>query len=381
MTFPFSCSNCGYVNQFGWSQIGQKITCGGCEKTMTVPVPRETVGPPASPSRPGTFRCPSCRRKYAVKRELVGKKIRCTGCGAGVRVPAEGEGSLAELSNSAVGSASGTGRAERPSSSSRKGRARNDDEPDARDDDEPVHYSPLHDELGWIKKAKPPRPAGAVLPSRTELIEQEREKFAEEEFKKKRKADKSRKPRKKKTGYFDAKETLKLVAGVGAFVAALAFLAWGYPEFRFPLGGLLCVIGFIVYLLGSAALRQLVAEEGPLKAIFFRICPPYQWWYVMTHWDETRDFVAFFLAGSAFIMAIAITGMHYLGMSAANFADGSLCVSGEKLDPNWLALIVTATSFAVLVGTLASSASIRAASPSRSSARTGNCILSARTTR
>jgi len=57
--------------------------------------------------------------------------------------------------------------------------------------------------------------------------------------------------------------------------------------------------------------------------------------------------------GAAFIMAIAITGMHYLGMSAANFAAGSLCLSGEKLDPNWLALIVTATSFAVLVGTLA----------------------------
>jgi diguanylate cyclase (GGDEF)-like protein len=57
--------------------------------------------------------------------------------------------------------------------------------------------------------------------------------------------------------------------------------------------------------------------------------------------------------GAAFIMAIAITGMHYLGMSAANFATGSLCLSGEKLDPNWLAFIVTATSFAVLVGTLA----------------------------
>ena len=57
--------------------------------------------------------------------------------------------------------------------------------------------------------------------------------------------------------------------------------------------------------------------------------------------------------GAAFIMAIAITGMHYMGMSAANFATGSLCLSGEKLDPNWLAFIVTATSFAVLVGTLA----------------------------
>ncbi|MGT2472134.1 putative bifunctional diguanylate cyclase/phosphodiesterase [Paraburkholderia terrae] len=57
--------------------------------------------------------------------------------------------------------------------------------------------------------------------------------------------------------------------------------------------------------------------------------------------------------GAAFIMAIAITGMHYLGMSAANFAAGSLCLSDGKLDANWLALVVTATSFTVLVGTLA----------------------------
>ena len=93
------------------------------------------------------------------------------------------------------------------------------------------------------------------------------------------------------------------MAGVGAVVAVLAFLAWGYPGIRFPLGGVLCVIGFIVYLLGWTALRQLVAEEGILKALLFRFCPPYQWWYVITRWDETRDFFAFFAAGAA-IMAI-----------------------------------------------------------------------------
>ena len=57
--------------------------------------------------------------------------------------------------------------------------------------------------------------------------------------------------------------------------------------------------------------------------------------------------------GAAAVMAIAITGMHYLGMSAANFAAGSLCLADAKLDANWLALLVTAMSFTVLVGTLA----------------------------
>ena len=87
------------------------------------------------------------------------------------------------------------------------------------------------------------------------------------------------------------------MAGVGVLVVGLALLAWGYPGLRFPLGGSLCVIGFIVYVLGAISLRQLVAEEGFVKLLLFRFCPPYQWWFILTNWVETRDFVAFFGAG------------------------------------------------------------------------------------
>jgi len=132
-------------------------------------------------------------------------------------------------------------------------------------------------------------------------MEQVRQQVAEEEAvktqKKTAKTRKKRRKKKKSSSYFDLKETLSLVAGVGALVAVLAFLAWGYPDLRFPLGGFLCVVGFIVYLLGSASLRQLVAEEGLLKALLFRFCPPYQLWYVVTNWTETKDFVAFFVSG------------------------------------------------------------------------------------
>jgi len=131
-------------------------------------------------------------------------------------------------------------------------------------------------------------------------MEQVRQQVAEEEAvetQKKAEARKRRKKKKKGSSYFDLKETLSLVAGVGALVAVLAVLAWGYPDLRFPLGGFLCVIGFIVYLLGSVSLRQLVAEEGFLKALLFRFCPPYQLWYVATNWADTKDFVAFFASG------------------------------------------------------------------------------------
>ncbi len=80
-------------------------------------------------------------------------------------------------------------------------------------------------------------------------------------------------------------------------MAFLSFLAWGYPGMRFPLGGLLCVVGFITYLLGAVSIRQLVAEEGVLKVLVFRFFPPYQWWFVATRWADTKDFVAFFVAG------------------------------------------------------------------------------------
>jgi DNA-directed RNA polymerase subunit RPC12/RpoP len=304
MTFPFTCSGCGHVNDFGWSQIGQTIRCVGCEKTMTVPVPTDAVGPATSPPRATTFRCPSCRRKFAIKPELAGKKIRCSGCGAGVRVPGSEQESLSPTSR--------TGKSAHPRSDhadpTRRPARVLPAPTDAREaaGEGVTRPSPLLDELGWVETAKRPRRAEPVLPSRSELIEQVRQQAAEEEANEtKIRNEKTKKKKKKKKGssYFDPKETLTLVAGVGAVVAVLAFLAWGYPGIRFPLGCVLCVIGFIVYLLGWTALRQLVAEEGILKALMFRFCPPYQWWFVITRWDETRDFFAFFAAGAA-IMAI-----------------------------------------------------------------------------
>ena len=302
MTFPFTCSACGHVNHFGWSQAGQKINCASCAKSMTVPVPMETVGESAPPPRAFRFRCPSCGRKFSTKPELAGKKIRCTGCGAGVRVP-QGEGDeLAEPSGAAIQSYAGSGEA---TASLAPGRSRTN-MPSA-DHAEPIQVSPLLDELGWIETAKRPGRAESVLPSRTELMEQVRQQELEaaevESRTKAEKAKKKKKTKKKGSSYFDPKETLTLVAGVGAVVGVLAFLAWGYPEFRFPLGGLLSVIGFIVYLLGAVSLRQLVAEEGVVQALMFRFCPPYQWWFIITRWADAKDFFAFFLAG-AMIMAV-----------------------------------------------------------------------------
>ncbi|QGZ65380.1 putative bifunctional diguanylate cyclase/phosphodiesterase [Paraburkholderia acidisoli] len=56
--------------------------------------------------------------------------------------------------------------------------------------------------------------------------------------------------------------------------------------------------------------------------------------------------------GAAAIMAFAIAGMHYTGMSAANFAAASLCEGTHKVDGHALALVVAIISALLLFGTL-----------------------------
>jgi len=143
-------------------------------------------------------------------------------------------------------------------------------------------------------------PAAVVLPTRAETLEQARQEAAEQEAvatkDKSEKAKKAKKKRKKK-GLDDLKETLTLVGGVSVFVGVLALLAWRFPDFRYPLGGLLAVIGFILYLLGTSSLTRLVENEGFFKRMAFRFFPPYQLWFVLARWDEARDYFAFFVSG------------------------------------------------------------------------------------
>ena len=355
MSVPCTCQACGCVNQAEWSQVGQGIACRGCGRTMTVPAPREATGAAGSPTAVVKFRCPACGRKFATKAELVGQKVRCSGCGAGVRVPpADGDSvapsgaaerppamvkyrcptckqvseARAELAGQKVHCsgcgagvrvpvlASNGSAAAQPSRPALKTFGATDGAmapgaaaPRARANGEAGGLSNALEELASIEGVEAPKRAGTVLPSRSEMMEQARQKaaaeaVAEEDQPEKPKKKKKKKKR-KKAGASDAKDTLILVAGVGAVVGVLAFVAWRLPDLRFPLGGFLCVVGFVVYLLGAAAIRQLVAEEGAFQVLLFRFFQPYQWWFVARNWADTRDFVAFFGAG---LMIMAIGG-------------------------------------------------------------------------
>jgi diguanylate cyclase (GGDEF)-like protein len=56
--------------------------------------------------------------------------------------------------------------------------------------------------------------------------------------------------------------------------------------------------------------------------------------------------------GSAVIMGLAIVGMHYTGMAAANFAPDTICLSGPLANNTWMAATLAVITFLILCGTL-----------------------------
>ena len=51
---------------------------------------------------------------------------------------------------------------------------------------------------------------------------------------------------------------------------------------------------------------------------------------------------------AAFVMGLAITGMHYTGMAAARFAADTVCLTGLRVDNTWLAATIAGFTFSLL---------------------------------
>jgi diguanylate cyclase (GGDEF)-like protein len=56
--------------------------------------------------------------------------------------------------------------------------------------------------------------------------------------------------------------------------------------------------------------------------------------------------------GAAGVMGLAITGMHYTGMAAADFLPGSICGAANGVNAQWLATTIMLFTFAILIVTL-----------------------------
>ena len=305
MLFPFNCLGCGYENHADWSHIGRQVLCRACGRPAIVPAPMEPVEGESRLGLAVRFACPVCGRNFATRRALIGQKIRCSGCLAGVRVPAGNSFPVEYASRIVLNALSRSSRPVPPPAG-----------PSTRASPPPVHsipvanawHVPLNGNSGRGRSAAPapgatfraleaepesaPSPseqleafgsvsrrehAAVVLPSRGETMEQVRQEVAKHEAaettKNAEKATKAKKKKRKKAGFFDLKETLTVVGGLSVIVGVLSFLAWYFPEFRFPLAGLLVVIGSVLYLLGALSLGRLAANEGFLKSMAYRFFP------------------------------------------------------------------------------------------------------------
>jgi NO-binding membrane sensor protein with MHYT domain len=75
-------------------------------------------------------------------------------------------------------------------------------------------------------------------------------------------------------------------------------------------------------------------------------------WGAHTLRGTDRDHVMRKRIGTACIMGVAIAGMHYTGMAAANFAPRSICGAASRIRPELLAAAVIPSALIILVVTL-----------------------------
>jgi diguanylate cyclase (GGDEF)-like protein len=67
---------------------------------------------------------------------------------------------------------------------------------------------------------------------------------------------------------------------------------------------------------------------------------------------SASDWMRYAKSGSAIIMGLAITGMHYTGMAAARFAPDSIGLAGPVVDNSWMAGTLAGTTFIILCITI-----------------------------
>ncbi|VVE28612.1 putative bifunctional diguanylate cyclase/phosphodiesterase [Pandoraea terrigena] len=75
-------------------------------------------------------------------------------------------------------------------------------------------------------------------------------------------------------------------------------------------------------------------------------------WIARTLRDGSLRYVMAKRVGAAGVMGLAITAMHYTGMSAANFAPGAICGAAGGVSSQWLVTTVSLFTFLMLVTTL-----------------------------
>ncbi len=154
---------------------------------------------------------------------------------------------------------------------------------------------------------------------------------------------------------------LSMVPAIG--ISALALFVIRQRSTRvlsLVVAGILMGMGIVaMHYTGMAAMRmQPAIEYSPglfaLSVVIAIVAATAALWIAgIFHSGETGAKVIYQKLGGALVMGLAISGMHYTGMAAANVAPGSIClVTPYGVAPHWLAVLVGAGTFVILSVTL-----------------------------
>jgi diguanylate cyclase len=127
---------------------------------------------------------------------------------------------------------------------------------------------------------------------------------------------------------------------------------------RLVTGGILMGFGIAgMHYTGDAAMRmQPAIQYDPMlfvvSIVIAVVASNAALWIAHALSDVDQRHVIAKRVGAAFVMGIAITGMHYTGDAAASYPLGSICGAANGIDARWLATTITLFTFAILIVTL-----------------------------
>jgi diguanylate cyclase len=144
------------------------------------------------------------------------------------------------------------------------------------------------------------------------------------------------------------------VSWFALYVVTRARLKWR----GIAVGGVLMGLGIAgMHYTGMAALRmQPSLSYDPLlfaaSVAIAILASAAALWIARTLSDARQHYIIGKRVAAALVMGVAITGMHYTGMAAADFMPGSWCGAANGVDARWLATTIILFTFAILIVTL-----------------------------
>ena len=159
-------------------------------------------------------------------------------------------------------------------------------------------------------------------------------------------------------GYDPLMTAGSLLIAIAASAAALWLVCQqALPWPRLALGALLIGAGIAaMHYSGMAALRiqpGIVYDQLWLSAsVVVAVLASGAALWLAFRLRANLQHVRIWRSAAALVMGLAIVGMHYTGMAAAGFPEGSFCGAANGVDTNWLALLVIVLTLAVLAITL-----------------------------